>query len=153
MLFLFSAAIILIKLPPFYLFSQLPSTAFTSHVLAKVLLLFITFFLVKIYWQQLTQHKVAILVVFIFFLSQSAAVFGAQQLVFFWKQYQNVITAVLIFFSSCFFTREKRLTWWFSLIYAIGVGVVIAELLFLLFTDSVSSYMPLTWSMAGTISS
>jgi len=142
-MFAFFFAAVLIKLPPFYLFPFLPSTLFTTHTLAKIVFLslsIISFNRLKSVAAGSTSFFVYFLLA-VFFLTQSVSVFGAQNLGFFWKQYQNIIASILIFICTVLVIRKEPLSRLDKFMYWLGIVILSIEALFLFFTDIFSQLL------------
>ncbi len=109
--------------------------------------------MVKKNWRNDTGHNFAFFLVFVYFLTQSLSIFNAANLSFFWKQYQNIITAVLIFISTVYIVKENNFNKYINrFFYYLGIYVLIIEVLFLFFTDLVSQLMQMSlqkdlWSL------
>lgn len=139
---LFFLSLILIKLPPFYMLPPLKSTVLGSHSFAKILLLVLSaFFLIK-KRVKLNGLNNIFLILFVFFLTQSLSVLGAKNIVYFWKQYQNVVFGLTVFFISYFAAGDRKN---FSLIdrfiYLVGVFVVLVDLFYMSFSLRLIPYM------------
>lgn len=138
-LFIFS--LILIKLPPFY-FTPIQSTFLVSHTLAKVII-FIVFFLINILEtkkiKQIFVNKSTLLILLAtYFVSQSISIIKAQDIMFFLKSYQNVISGVMIFYLSFYFIKSlpDRILKLNKIICYLAIFLILIEFIFIKYSLS-----------------
>lgn len=130
--FLFS--LFLIKLPPVYVL-PLQSNIFTTQTLAKgmIFLIDIYFLINEKYRKKIIDDKYFYLLLFYFFI-QSLSIIDAVDLGLFWKDYQTLISDVLIFTASFFFIQRSMYKKIISrFILYTGVIVIAFEVTFYIF--------------------
>ncbi|MFA5770299.1 MAG: O-antigen ligase family protein [Patescibacteria group bacterium] len=138
---LFLLSLILIKLPPFY-FTPFQTPFLVTHTLAKTLI-FLIFLFVNIFntskLRTIFSNKIIILALLTFyFISQSISVIKAQDILFFLKSYQNVITNVTIFWLSFYFIKSLpgRILKLNKTIISLAVFLILFEFTFYVFNWS-----------------
>lgn len=139
LMFLF-IAVFLIKLPPLYIFST-PSRLFTTHVLAKIILMgiFIYLFLNIKTRKKITKNN-AMRVLLIYFISQSISIISANDVILFLKDYQNLISSLVLFVTAFVLLqtqRYKRIL--FGFIVSTGIFIVGLDFIFYLFPNQTLS--------------
>lgn len=137
---LFLLSLILIKLPPFY-FTSIPSSLFVTHTLAKGLFFFL-FILINIFdfsriKAMFKEKSILIVLLLIYFISQSVSIVKADDILLFLKSYQNIISGILIFLLGTYFLKinVKRVIKIYSVIFWLGVFLIFFELIFVFFNN------------------
>ncbi len=136
--YVFFISIFLIKAPPFY-YVPITNSLFSSHTLAKILIIFsLSLYLVLNISKVrllINKNNHIILVLSLFFLTQSLSIITASDIIFFLKSYHNIIIAMFIFLLSYFmaFLNKSILSMIFNFILITGVFLVFLELIFFIF--------------------
>lgn len=99
-IYIFLFSIFLIKAPPFY-YSSLQNRIFSSHSLAKIIIIIISAFLLITKNKQIKNliknNQILFLILYLYFLSQSLSVIMTKNIIEFWRSYHNIIIFLLIF--------------------------------------------------------
>lgn len=131
----FLVAIFTIKLPPIFI-TPIPSTLFTSHIIAKILITILALFLfINPHNRKNILNKNSILTVTLFyFITQSASVVKATDQFLFLKDYHSLIISLLLLYVAFIFGKNSKC--WIKinrLIVIMGFIVISIDFLFYLF--------------------
>lgn len=131
----FLISIFLIKLPPLYI-SVVTSRLSTTHILAKIVIVLISFFILIVTHKKGRMLNYRFISVLFFLAAQSLSVLAASDVVPFVKDYQNVIITTLIFFISYTYGQSNIYVAKISMfIWVVGIVVIGLDLGYFLFPD------------------
>ncbi len=104
----FILSLFLLKIYPFYVL-PIQSSIFTSHTLAKVILIAI-FFLYIPFTKPVRgkQMKIVLFLIASFLLSQSLSILVANDIISFFKIYHNTVISLIIFILAYYLTLENK---------------------------------------------
>ena len=131
----FGVSLLLLRLPPFDIFS-LSSKFATTHVLAKIVLVCIVFLLILIERSRLTKMIVQLPVsifLLMYFFTSSISILSTISVQYFFQQYQNVILGIIIFIISILLVQKIPPRFFLVYILIMGIGAVIFDSLFAIF--------------------
>lgn len=141
---LFLLTLFLIKAPPFY-YSTYPSKVFSSHTLGKIIIigLFFVTILAKYFQTQkvFERHKKLLLFLGLYILAQSLTVLVAEDVVYFWKAYHNLLIGLFIFYLAFMFVSKKTISLFNRFVLLTGAVLILLELLFFLFTGEIMPFI------------
>ena len=137
----FFAALLLIKLPPFYI-TTYTSKLFTTHAVAKLIFMGLFIFLVIQNRNRIHQIPRHIMIgLSIYFITQSLSVLGSNNVVMFLKQYQNIVFEIIILITSFLIVmKQKSLRTLIIFIILISFIAATYELLFVIFKNDFLSF-------------
>lgn len=126
----FYSAVFLIKLPPLY-FLPIQTRLFTTHVIAKLMLLGISFFIVldAQYRKKISNNKIYLFPL-LFFFSQTLSILSVIDIGLFLKDYQNLLFALALYINALLFFTPHTHTYLERTIILIGVFVLLNDLLY-----------------------
>lgn len=142
---LFLVSFFLIKIPPFYLFPPVTSSLFTSHSLARGLILFLFLALVlKVTLEKKEfvkrKQRVLILVFLTYLILQSLSVFGAQNMTAFLQRYKDIVFPGIFLFCLLYLLKYKEKIVWIFL--SSAVVNFFYEMFMLIFPQAFKSWAP-----------
>jgi lipopolysaccharide cholinephosphotransferase len=109
--YLFYAVILLVRLPNFYIF-PIQSSFFLSNNLLRVitiLIVVLNLYIVLKEKRKIYSYKKLLLVVGVFFISQSLSIINAQNIQAFLSAYKDMIFGLLLYMSGCFILDSKNI--------------------------------------------
>ena len=121
-LFLFS--LLLIKIPPFYLFFPIKSALLTTHMLARliiaVLFAALAFRQIIVKKKIYTSKEETLLLIFsIYFVFQSFSVYSAVDIISFLQRYKNILFSGFFLFVALTFRKHREKVFWVFLAAAV----------------------------------
>lgn len=141
LLFFFLFAMLLLKIYPFYLL-PIQNVIFSSHTLVKLIVIFTTIALFLGNYNKtveiITKNKLLFILLFAFFLGQTASIIPAKDIALFLKFYHNTVLSIFIFLFSFILCLKRKNTprVVFYFIVMTGTAIVLSELIFRIFNDS-----------------
>jgi O-antigen ligase len=135
----FLACLFIVKVPPFYIIST-SSQIFASHTLAKGTLgiIFVTLALINFnkYLSVIKKNGLLFSLILLFFAGQSLSVLATQDIILFWKGYQNVIAGILIFLLAFLFAQDlKSYKKIISFTLVAGFSLITLEVIYFIFVQ------------------
>jgi O-antigen ligase len=127
----------IVRIPSFYL-SSFPTKLLTSHTLAKVCVPLLTGILLiqnhALLPSLYKKYKSLLILVLLYFASQSISITSSTDVVLFWKTFHNILISITSFIAVLFFIgKRKNMIIFEQLFIIIGVVLTLIALIYYLF--------------------